>query len=761
MYKKMLFWLFWFLVWTLTSFTSHYCGKMFIQNSQLMEAAGWTFAVCLTIVQSSAFVAAMKIQVSGHWLILGSHILSTLMTNLSMAATQASSTFTIKMLEPVVMLVVSRSQISTQKLISIPVIFIGAFLFTGILMARSGDLTGIIFAFLSNIFLAVRNTQLKRHNTKIKLKHSKCPPQITTLASVAGVCLLAGLSVFNVFSNLRANLIFLVLGSAACHVTYTSVSTEILKRMSDTVSHSVANIAKRLLIVLFMYATGQRQAGAMNGLGLVVCTVGLLACFREDSKHRAPPEQDAEGHTTADSSEPRKLVLFSMWSIAILIIAIVNNEKTAGTPSVKKIPVWPDVTTLETPSRLVDYNVTSHVTSDQHQREITLPEFLSWNLTEHPYETNLLASRLTKHEDIVSEAQRVLMNILSELTRGADHVMLMEIAVYENKGDPAISAGEVFLLKKLNKTIIYYCSTFECTDNNLDKAVNISNMYPPHKLVIFMQGGGNIAMYPAVDLIRRSVIQRFSKFRMVVFSQSVYYHFKEDILRCQKIYSNVTNLTMLIRDKQSYGLAKSYFKGVQIILAPDMAFGIGVVKRTFAPAFDILWLRRQDDEAKHYIKSFQRSLGNVTIHVADWWKWLSNKGESDMETAFNIAHSGLVFLQRGRVVITDRLHGHILSTLLRIPHVIVDNPPARKLSSFHTTWTAGLSDVTMVTNETEALDSALLLLLRFSDKIPEVFINNAKIQLGNTSAKSGMEQQINTVLKYYNVFIFWFVVFII
>ena len=45
-------------------------------------------------------------------------------------------------------------------------------------------------------------------------------------------------------------------------------------------------------------------------------------------------------------------------------------------------------------------------------------------------------------------------------------------------------------------------------------------------------------------------------------------------------------------------------------------------------------------------------------------------------------------LGEGRVVITDRLHAHILSLLLGIPNVILDNSYG-KLHDFYHTWTSG------------------------------------------------------------------------
>jgi pyruvyl transferase EpsO len=48
---------------------------------------------------------------------------------------------------------------------------------------------------------------------------------------------------------------------------------------------------------------------------------------------------------------------------------------------------------------------------------------------------------------------------------------------------------------------------------------------------------------------------------------------------------------------------------------------------------------------------------------------------------------GCRLLSRGRIVITDRLHAHILCTLLGIPHIVLDNN-CGKLSGLIRCWAA-------------------------------------------------------------------------
>ena len=47
---------------------------------------------------------------------------------------------------------------------------------------------------------------------------------------------------------------------------------------------------------------------------------------------------------------------------------------------------------------------------------------------------------------------------------------------------------------------------------------------------------------------------------------------------------------------------------------------------------------------------------------------------------------GIRILSNAKVVITDRLHGHILSLLLGIPHVLLDNRIGKN-RAFYETWT--------------------------------------------------------------------------
>ena len=70
---------------------------------------------------------------------------------------------------------------------------------------------------------------------------------------------------------------------------------------------------------------------------------------------------------------------------------------------------------------------------------------------------------------------------------------------------------------------------------------------------------------------------------------------------------------------------------------------------------------------------------------------------------------GCRLLSRGRVVLTDRLHAHILCTMLGIPHVVLDNHYG-KVQNFIASWTSGSPLVRRASTPAQAVAIALELL---------------------------------------------------
>lgn len=70
---------------------------------------------------------------------------------------------------------------------------------------------------------------------------------------------------------------------------------------------------------------------------------------------------------------------------------------------------------------------------------------------------------------------------------------------------------------------------------------------------------------------------------------------------------------------------------------------------------------------------------------------------------------GLRWLSSASVVVTDRLHGHVLSLLGGTPHVLLDDRSG-KIRSFYEAWTKGSPGVRWAEAPAEALAEARRLL---------------------------------------------------
>ena len=192
---------------------------------------------------------------------------------------------------------------------------------------------------------------------------------------------------------------------------------------------------------------------------------------------------------------------------------------------------------------------------------------------------------------------------------------------------------------------------------------------------------------------------------------------KSSVDQAVSLYCCNSNLTILLGERQSLHIARRIFNnGTRLLLAKDMACHCGRVARHTPSYYDIMWLDRRDGE-KPVCDVTPELPSNVTLSKGDWAGMISFKGKTSFETAVNVLPRGYDILQRRRVVITERLHGHILSILLDIPHVLLDNSD-HKLSSYYNTWTRGLGKCRLADNAKDAARLAVELLDEYGDSLP-------------------------------------------
>lgn len=319
--------------------------------------------------------------------------------------------------------------------------------------------------------------------------------------------------------------------------------------------------------------------------------------------------------------------------------------------------------------------------------------------------------------------QRQVQESLVTVLQGAQRVALVDFPYHRNAGDAAIWAGERAALQAIGVEVGYMADAGRFDSRRLREAV-------PEGPVL-LSGGGNVGdLWMWSQGLRERVLHDLTDRRVIQLCQSI--HFREraaedrfaDIVRCHGGY------TFMARDEATAERART-LGPAEVALAPDMAFGLGPLGRRGAPRHPVLALARDDVEAASGLR--EAAAGRVP--VVDWdlgrrgdllwqatrtvprltraavghprpWRLVGPMTSWAMEAmCHQVLERGLALLSAGSVVVTDRLHAHILCTLLGVPHVVLDNSYG-KISALHRAWTRESRTTTFAAGPDEALEAA-------------------------------------------------------
>ena len=282
------------------------------------------------------------------------------------------------------------------------------------------------------------------------------------------------------------------------------------------------------------------------------------------------------------------------------------------------------------------------------------------------------------------------------LPTGAD-VALLDFPDHMNVGDTMIWVGELAYLRRGRHRIRYVCDINRFSEKLLRKRLPTGP--------ILLHGGGNFGdVWPNFQRFREEVVSTFPDRQIVQLSQTIMFTSAEAAARANSVLGSHPDYTLLVRDAESLARAKSQLPDVKVIFCPDMALGwspnpVAPAKSKIGP---LLVLARRDREANSNLADATTKIMIDGDTVTDWglkglerriWKLvrvparlarvvpglkdspiiypLVAAGYRTM-TLLNV-RAGLRTFRSASVVVTDRLHAHVLAGLLGIPHVVMDN----------------------------------------------------------------------------------------
>ncbi|GGI54045.1 polysaccharide pyruvyl transferase family protein [Oxalicibacterium solurbis] len=232
----------------------------------------------------------------------------------------------------------------------------------------------------------------------------------------------------------------------------------------------------------------------------------------------------------------------------------------------------------------------------------------------------------------------------------------------------------------------------------------------PGDVVVF-HGGGNFGdLYPCFQQLRERVVQSCKDNRIVILPQSLHFSSDETMLRSAHIFRQHGDVHLCVRDRASLQTAALFTDNV--LLLPDMAHQLYPLQAPQAAYMrpGALRISRIDDEAgetgdiagaphidmltdwpqfvgrrERRIELFRRAYGAFFRRGMGRW---ANRVLSPMWIGYSnrlIADAAKLFA-RHHLIVTDRLHGHILACLLDRNSIVLDNSYGKN-SRYVQAWT--------------------------------------------------------------------------
>lgn len=282
-----------------------------------------------------------------------------------------------------------------------------------------------------------------------------------------------------------------------------------------------------------------------------------------------------------------------------------------------------------------------------------------------------------------------------------------------NIGDHAIALSEVRLLKENFSDY----SMLEITGDTFRNRRQVIKEIIKKDDIIFITGGGFLGdLWPDEEYMVNAVLEDYPENKVIVFPQTVYFYDEADspFLR-EKLhnYINHKNLYLMARDEKTYDFYSKYFEKQKIALFPDMALYLEENVKG-SQTNDVMICLRGDKE-RTISKDDKIAILNI----------LKAKGlnVSYGSTLANGVHNGDITLpnreaaiklklnefSEPRFVITDRLHGMVLSTLAGTPCIVFDNL-SKKVSGVYDLWMKDIKTILFcdyTNNIGEIIDNAL------------------------------------------------------
>jgi len=301
----------------------------------------------------------------------------------------------------------------------------------------------------------------------------------------------------------------------------------------------------------------------------------------------------------------------------------------------------------------------------------------------------------------------VLCDSIRSMIRPGRPVAYVDLPTYLNIGDSLIALGGLRAIRGIRskfRTRVYGNQPDWGYLSALNRACG----------TILINGGGNFgSLWPRHQRLKEAILQRCPKARVIQLPQSIHFESASDAERAFGVCRRHHDFILCVRDHSSHELASQH--GVpDVRLSRDTATWIDLGRPKPSSLEVMLMLRRDSERSRHFDVDDRLShfgpvargdwarYSDLPPHVARWRLSLESAlfrsarvWTARGEFMGGIGRALVLFRNRleigrecvsfGRVVVTDRLHVHILCREIGHPHVFLDNSYG-KLRRYSKAW---------------------------------------------------------------------------
>lgn len=330
--------------------------------------------------------------------------------------------------------------------------------------------------------------------------------------------------------------------------------------------------------------------------------------------------------------------------------------------------------------------------------------------------------KIIKQKRKSQHVQGYFSKVLNEMnnTKEEKRLLLIGTAVSGNLGDQAISLAEMDFLQTNfpEHTVIEIQQTLYTNVTELVKSmIN-------EKDILLINGGGFLGtLWPIAENMARDIIQSFPNNRVIIFPQTIFFEDsqrgQEELAKSIDTFQKHSDLTIFVRDQASYSFAQKHFIGGQltnIYLVPDIVTSLNYAKKESERNKIVFCLRRDKEKVDHtaLLAAVEQYVNNNANSSSIVYTDTVINEDLDMYNRQSALNKLLDDFSGAKLVITDRLHGMILSAISGTPCLAMNNISGKVKGAYE--WVSYLDYIEYVDNERD-VQNKIERLLELNDTV--------------------------------------------